>query len=75
MINAYIASTRPQDVALEVEAWLRRGSRDFTLRSVDHGGMLDRERLGAARYAAGVQAGVRLEADEPAAAAPSARRR
>ena len=69
MTDAYIEATRPQDVVLEVEAWVRRGSRDFTLRSIDHGGMLDRERLGAARYAAGVQAGVRLEADEPAAAA------
>jgi len=67
--DAYIEAARPQDVVLEVEAWVRRGSRNFTLRSIDHGGMLDRERLGAARYAAGVQAGVRLEADEPAAAA------
>lgn len=74
MNDTYIEAARPQDVAAEVEAWLRRGSRNFTLRSVDHGGMLDRERLGAARYAAGLQAGVRLEADEPAAAA-SARRR
>ena len=74
MTDAYIEAARPQDVVLEVEAWVRRGSRNFTLRSIDHGGMLDRERLGAARYAAGVQAGVRLEAVEPAAAV-SARRR
>jgi len=69
--DAYIEAARQQDVVLEVEEWVRRGSRNFTLRSIDHGGMLDRERLGAARYAAGVQAGVRLDADEPAAAAPA----
>jgi L-alanine-DL-glutamate epimerase-like enolase superfamily enzyme len=74
-MDAYIEAARPQDVALEVEAWLRRGCRTFTLRSLDQGGMLDLERMGAARYAAGVQAGVRLEAGEPAAAASSARRR
>jgi len=74
-MDAYISTARPQDVAREVESNRRRGCNSFTLRSIDHGGMLDRERLGAARYAAGVQAGVRLEADEPAAAAPSARRR
>jgi len=74
MNDAYITAARPQDVAKEVESGRGRGCRSFTLRSIDHGGMLDRERLGAARYAAGVQAGVRLEADEPAAAAPSARR-
>ena len=67
-MDAYIEAARPQDVALEVEASLNRGCRTFTLRSIDHGGMLDQERLGAARYAAGVQAGVRLEAGEPAAA-------
>jgi L-alanine-DL-glutamate epimerase-like enolase superfamily enzyme len=70
-----ISAVRPQDVALEVESLLRSGCTSFTLRSIDHGGMLDQERLGAARYAAGVQAGVRLDAEEPAAAASSARRR
>ena len=75
MKDAYIEAARPQDVAQEVEAWLSRGCRTFTLRAIDHGGMLDRERLGAARYAAGVQAEVRLEVDEPAAAASPARRR
>ena len=70
---AYISAARPHDVAAEVETALARGFTAFVLHSIDHGGMLDRERLGAARYAAGVQAGVRLEADEPAGAA--ARRR
>ncbi len=74
-MDAYIEAARPQDVAREVESKRRHGARSFTLRSIDRGGMLDRERLGAARYAAGVQAGVRLEAEEPAAAATLARRR
>jgi L-alanine-DL-glutamate epimerase-like enolase superfamily enzyme len=73
--DAYISAARPEDVALEVESARRRGCTSFTLRSIDHGGMLDRERVGAARYAAGVHAGVRVEAGEPAAAASSARRR
>lgn len=66
---AYIEAARPQDVALEVAAWLTRGCRTFTLRSIDRGGMLDRERLGAARYAAGVQSVVELEPAVPAATA------
>jgi hypothetical protein len=73
--DAYIDAARPQDVARQVESERGRGCTSFTLRSIDRGGLLDRERLGAARYAAGLQAGVRLEADEPAAAASSARRR
>jgi hypothetical protein len=68
-VKAYIEAVRPQDVAQEVEVWLARGCRTFTLRSVDHGGMLDRERLGAARYAAGVQSEVELDPAVPAAAA------
>ncbi len=60
-MNAYIEAGRPKDVALEVEDAKRRGATAFTLRSVDRGGMLDLERLGAARYAAGVQAVVELE--------------
>lgn len=74
MTHAYIDAVRPADVAREVDALRGGGCDSFTLRSVDHGGMLDRERLGAARYAAGLQAGIRLELEEPAAAA-SARRR
>jgi len=73
--TAHISAARPQDVALEVESARRRGCTSFTLRSIDHGGMLDQERLGAARYAAGVQAGVRLEVAEPVAVAPADRRR
>jgi hypothetical protein len=74
-MDGYVSSMRPQEVAREVEALRRRGCLSFTLRSVDHGGMLDRERLGAARYAAGLQAGVALEAEKPTASAAPARRR
>ena len=63
----YISAARPADVAREVDGWLVRGCTAFILRSVDHGGMLDRERLGAARYAAGLHAGVRVELEVPAA--------
>ena len=61
-MDALITAIRPQDVAREVEAILQRGTVNrFVLRPVAHGGMLDQERLGAARYAAGVQAVVELE--------------
>ena len=57
---AHITAAKPKEVAREVEDALRRGCTSFTLRSIDHGGMLDLERLGAARYAAGVHADVHL---------------
>jgi hypothetical protein len=61
-MDAFITEIRPQDVAREVEAMLERSKvTRFVLRPVAHGGMLDQERLGAARYAAGVQAVVVLE--------------
>ena len=62
-MRAYITSGRPTDVALDVERWRRRGCTSFVLRKIDAGGMLDLERLGAARYAAGIQADVELEGD------------
>ena len=65
-MRAHIRASRPQDVAHEVEAARRRGCTEFLLRSIDGGAMLDRERLGAARYAAGFQAVVELEAAVPA---------
>ena len=58
---AYITARRPSDVAREVEARLKGGCERFMLRSIANGDMLDLERLGAARYAAGVQAEVELE--------------
>jgi hypothetical protein len=62
-VRAYITARRPSDVALDIERWRRRGCTSFVLREIDAGGMLDRERLGAARYAAGIQADVELEGD------------
>jgi hypothetical protein len=64
-MRAYITSSRPSDVALDIERWRKRGCTSFVLRAIDNGGMLDRERLGAARYAAGIQADVELEGDAP----------
>jgi hypothetical protein len=64
-MRAYISAGRPADVALDIERWRRRGCTSFVLREIDGGGFLDRERLGAARYAAGVQADVELEGDAP----------
>jgi hypothetical protein len=69
--SARIDARRPSDVALEVEAALQRGCRRFVLRRVDSGGMVDLERLGAARYAAGLQSVVEL--DEETAEVGSAR--
>jgi hypothetical protein len=62
-MRAYITAGRPSDVARDVERWRRRGCSSFVLREIDGGGFLDRERVGAARYAAGAQANVELEGD------------
>ena len=67
MTAALITARRPADVASDVEALARKGKRVFVLTRIDHGSMLDRERLGAARYAAGVQSVVELEEETPAA--------
>lgn len=66
----YVSAVQPRDVAAEVERGLAQGFRSFVLRRVAQGGMLDQERLGAARYAAGVQSEVALESlsREPAPA-------
>lgn len=64
-----ISTRRPADVAREVETLFREGRRDFVIARIDHGGMLDLERLGAARYAAGLQSKVELEAEAPTALA------
>lgn len=62
MTRAYVTARRPADVAREVECLAETGCREFVLQSVDAGGTLDLERLGAARYAAGLQSLVVLEA-------------
>ncbi len=64
----YITETHPQDVAREVERHIAMGCRSFVLRPIARGGMIDQERLGAARYAAGLQAEVVLESGVAAAA-------
>lgn len=63
MTRVYIAARRPSDVARDVERWRKRGCRSFVLRQMNGGGLLDRERLGAARYAAGLHADVELEGE------------
>jgi hypothetical protein len=70
MTNGYITVIQPEQVASEVARQVKLGCRSFVLRPVAGGGMLDQERLGAARYVAGLQAVVELEspADVPAAA-------
>ena len=62
-----VSARRPNDVAREVDALARSGCTWFVLVSVDGGGTVDLERMGAARYAAGLQCRVELEV--PAAAA------
>jgi hypothetical protein len=64
-----ITARRPDEVALEVERLSREGQTRFVISRIDHGGMLDRERVGAAQYAAGVQSTVELEEARPAAVA------
>ena len=61
MKAAYITARVPADVAREVETRYQAGCLKFVLRALDGGGMLDLERLGAARYAAGLQAEVEVE--------------
>ena len=55
-----IAERKPAEVAAHVEASVRHGARRVDLLSIDGGGPLDLERLGAARYAAGRDAELRL---------------
>jgi hypothetical protein len=62
-MSAYITARKPSEVALDVERWRTRGCASFVLRRIDGGGLVDRERLGAARYAAGLQVDVELEGD------------
>jgi hypothetical protein len=62
-MRAYITARRPAEVARDVVSWRKRGCRSFVLRRVNGGGLVDQERLGAARYAAGLQADVELEGD------------
>lgn len=60
-MTAYITARTPAGVAREVEAGYEAGCRKFVLSARDGGGMVDLERLGAARYAAGLHAEVEVE--------------
>ena len=73
-MDARITAVKPRDVAAAVEAARLRGCTSYRLSAVDGGGMLDRERLGAARYAAGLQSDVELEPAVPAEPAAARRR-
>jgi L-alanine-DL-glutamate epimerase-like enolase superfamily enzyme len=64
-----VMARRPADVAREVERLVSAGHRAFVLVPVEHGGMLDMERLGAARYAAGSHSEVGMEEETPTAVA------
>ena len=64
-----ITARKPEDVAREVEHLAAGGEKLFVIARVDHGGMIDRERVGAARYAAGLQSAVELEEEAPSAVA------
>ncbi len=64
-----ITARKPEEVAREVERLVRAGHNTFVIARVDHGAMLDQERLGAARYMAGLQSDVELEAEPPTALA------
>ena len=68
MTSALITARRPVEVAREVERRRQAGCTRFVLRQFDDGAMLDQERLGAARYAAGLQAEVELECHSSPAA-------
>jgi len=69
-----VTAVRPEDVAREVETRMQRDRAvRFVIRAIAHGGMLDQERLGAARYAAARQAEVTLEVAEPESTALRAR--
>ena len=69
MKAALITARRPEQVASEIEQFLRAGCTSFVISRIDHGAMLDLERLGAARYAAGVQSEVELDSETPVVAA------
>ena len=64
-----ITARKPVDVARQVEGLVRSGERNFVIVELDHGGMLEQERLGAARYAAGLQSSVELTEEAPTALA------
>jgi L-alanine-DL-glutamate epimerase-like enolase superfamily enzyme len=59
--SALVLAMSPNLVAHEVERRVAAGFGSFKLKATDGGGALDQERLGAARWAAGSQASLRLD--------------
>ncbi len=59
--NALVSAERPAEVAAEVETLAGRGFWVFKLKARSRGGTADRERLGAARFAGGQRARLRLD--------------
>lgn len=59
--SALVAERRPQLVAREVERAAAAGFGCFKLKAANGGGILDQERLGAARWAAGREGRLRLD--------------
>jgi L-alanine-DL-glutamate epimerase-like enolase superfamily enzyme len=72
--TALVEDLRPDAVARAVERLREGGFQVFKLKAANAGGQLDLERLGAARWAGGPNAGLRLDfnGDLPARAAESA---
>ena len=66
MTKAYITARTPAGVSREVELLRQTGCTQFIVSMLDGGAMIDRERLGAARYAAGLQSEVELEGQSSA---------
>jgi L-alanine-DL-glutamate epimerase-like enolase superfamily enzyme len=58
---ALVTATAPNLVAREVERKVAAGFSSFKLKAADGGGAFDQERLGAARWAAGPHASLRLD--------------
>ena len=59
--SALVTSTRPADVAAEVERCVAGGFTAVKLKAMNGGGPVDQERLGAARWAAGREVELRLD--------------
>jgi L-alanine-DL-glutamate epimerase-like enolase superfamily enzyme len=59
--SALVTATRPDLVAREVERGAAGGFTSFKLKAANGGGIVDQERLGAARWAAGGTARLRLD--------------
>jgi L-Ala-D/L-Glu epimerase len=70
--SALLSDPRADLVAGEVERAYAAGFRCFKLKAVNGGGMLDQVRLGAARWAAGSQARLRLDFNGGLSAAEAA---